>query len=186
MIYILTGIAKSGKSLIVKEIESRMSIPVISTDQIMMDIHDRELLVDLDIYASDRTVAHKLEPFIQSSIEQHIKDNNTVIYEGVHFNCPFARTLLDRYPNDIRMLYLGYKEIDVTTKTQELYQYKHLIDNDWIFHHQGQKVEDIVAYMIEESKRVYQECLTYHLPYIDIYDINKQMNEIITYLLHTT
>lgn len=185
MIYILTGIAKSGKSLVVKEIQARMSLPVIHTDEIMIDIDKKKSLPNLDIYASDRTVAHKLEPFILSSIETNIANNDTVLYEGVHFNCPFARKLLDRFPEDIRILYLGYKDVDVKTKTQELFQYKHLIDNDWIFDHQGEQVEDIVSYLIEESARVYQECLENHLLYTEVYDITKQLNDIIDELIIT-
>jgi hypothetical protein len=183
MIYILTGIAKSGKSLVVKEIQSKINIPIISTDQIMMDIHKQNVVDDLDIYASDRTVAHKLEPFITASITANIKEKKTVLYEGVHFKCPFARSLLNQYKSDIRILYLGYKDIDVKAKTEELYRYKHLIDNDWIFDHKGEAVEDIVAYMITESERVYQECLAYQLPYLEVRDINQQMNTIIQMLL---
>ena len=84
----------------------------------------------------------------------------------------------------INTIYLGYKDANVTEKTDELYNYKDQINNQWIFDHQGETVEDIVAYMIGESKRVYNECLKYQLNYIEVVDINTQKESIINSLLH--
>jgi adenylate kinase family enzyme len=182
MIYILTGIAKSGKSLVSKKIVQDFNIAKISTDEIMMDLHKKNQIDNLDIYASDSTVASKLEPFINELIAKMIDSNQDVLIEGVHFNTPFSRTLLDRYQNQIRIIYLGYRNSTVKEKTEELYKYKNRIDNPWIFDHQGEKVEDIVAYMIEESKRIYQECTKLNLPYFDVTDITNQIDIIINKL----
>lgn len=183
MIYILTGIAKSGKSLVSKRIKEVYDVSFISTDKIMIQLHETKEVKDLDIYASDRTVAHKIEPFVLDMIKEKIDSEEDVLFEGVHFNTPFARFLLDQFPGKVKVLYLGYKEMTVEDKVTELYTYKDNIDNPWIFNHQGEKVEDIVSYMIDESNRVYLECKNHNLPYYEVKDINLQMEEIIEILM---
>jgi hypothetical protein len=62
MIYILTGIAKSGKSLIADDIIKTYSMRVISTDLIMMMLHNGNDQLSIDINKSDITVSHALKP----------------------------------------------------------------------------------------------------------------------------
>jgi hypothetical protein len=183
MIYILTGIAKSGKTFLSKEIKNTYNIPTFSTDYIMMMLHHRNFDPSIDINASDSTVAKKLEPYIYSLIQAMIENNETCLIEGVHFNTDFSAKLLLEFKDNLTIMYLGYKDITLETKMSELYIYKERMNNPWLFNHQGQSVEDIVTYMIEESKRVYHECNTNNLKYVDIYDINVQKEEIIKLFL---
>ena len=185
MIYILTGIAKSGKSLISKKIVDTYLIPLISTDDIMMNLHRTSTIPDLDIHASDRSVAYKLEPFILKLITEYIENRKDLLIEGVHFNTSFSKKLLSRYPKDIKIIYMGYKDVTVEDKTNELYQFQNQIDNPWIFDHQGQSVQEIVSYMIKESNRIYEECFKEELLYIEVYNVNAQMPEIIKKLMNS-
>ncbi len=182
MIYILTGIAKSGKSYLVNQLKDISHFDIIQTDEIMMDVHKKNLNSKLDIHASDRSVANILKPFITKIITSKISDNKDTLIEGVHFNTDYARSLINQYPNKVRIIYIGYKDISVKDKVEELTRNKDNIENDWIFHHTD-SVETIVSYMIEESKRIYNECKEHDLEYIDIYDINKQSRDVIDRLL---
>lgn len=182
MIIIVTGIAKSGKSLIVHEIQQRFKLPCISTDRIMMDAHNNSEIASLDINASDSSVATILEPIIYEEIKQRMKQKEDCLFEGVHFNTSFARKLREEFANQIRIVYLGYKDINASDKVRELISHKTEIDNPWIFDHNGEKIEDIVSYLILESKRVYHECTEQQLKYIEVYNITKQMDDIIQVL----
>jgi len=180
MIYILTGIAKSGKTLISKKILKQHQISVFSTDYIMMMLYRGNHELQLDINASDHTVSNQLEPYIYGMIKTMIENKETYFIEGVHFNTEFSKKLISEFKDDIKVIYLGYKDISVEEKVKELYKYKDSMNNPWLFNHQGQSVESIVAYMIEESKRIYDECQKEDLIYIDITDINLQLDEIIS------
>ncbi len=186
MIYILTGIAKSGKTLLAKEIKKKYNISIFSTDYIMMMLHHGSNNINLDINASDTTVAKKLEPFIYGMIKTMIENNETYLIEGVHFNPDFSRRLIEDFKDKIKILYLGYKDISLDNKLKEILKYKNIMNNPWLFDHQGQPVEKIVEYMIKESKRVYTECVHHNLTYIDVYDINIQKEKIIDLLLGLT
>lgn len=184
MIYILTGIAKSGKTLLCREIAKTYTLPLLSTDDVMMYVHFNKLDPTLDVNACDTEVAKKLEPFIYQKIKNMITNDETYVIEGVHFNTDFSRKLLYDFKHKIKIIYIGYKDISVENKTKEIFKYKDTMDNPWLFNHQGKKVEEIVEYMIGESKRVYHECVLNNLTYIDIYDINVQKQQIINSLFN--
>lgn len=183
MIYILTGIAKSGKSLVSNEILKQHQISVFSTDYIMMMLARGNVDLNVDIYASDSTVSKTIEPYVYGLIKTMIENKDTHLIEGVHFNTDFCRKLLDEYPQHIRIVYLGYKDIPLQDKIEEFYKHKDSMNNPWLFDFPGQTVEEITEYMIDESKRVYKECIERHLHYIEVYDINQQIDDIIKHLI---
>lgn len=178
MVYILSGIAKAGKTLLSKDIKDHFGLSVFSTDYIMMMVHYGHKELDLDIYASDSTVAHVIEPYVRGLIQTFIEMEQDYLIEGVHFNTPFAKELLATYPNDIKIVYLGYKDATIQDKVEELYRYKDTIDNPWIFYHPDESVEEIVEYMIGECNRIYKECRTLDIPYFEVHDINSQKEDI--------
>lgn len=184
MIYVLTGIAKAGKTFLSNEIRKRYSISVFSTDYIMMMLAKGNKNLGIDVYASDRSVARKIEPYVYGLIETMVQNNADYFFEGVHFNTDFSIKLKNEFKDNIRIVYIGYKNISVEDKVKELYIHKDVMDNPWLFDHQGEKLEDIVQYMIDESKRIYEECKELELDYIEITDIVKQQDEIILKLMN--
>lgn len=184
MIYILTGIAKSGKSIISKTIMERYPIQVISTDQIMMMIHYGSPEFKLDVNASDDTVSRKLEPFIRGLIKSLVSASKDALIEGVHFRAEFVKSLMASYPGKIRAVYLGYRNIDSQRKADELNRHRHLTDNCWYGHMSEAELLSLASYMIKESQRIYQECMTHHQTYVEIDDIMRQKEEIVSLLLH--
>ena len=179
MIYIITGVAKVGKTLISEKIKERFNKSIFSTDYIMMMLHYGNEDLDLDIHASDSTVASKLEPYVYGLIQTMVQNDNEYVIEGVHFNTDFSRRLKDEFGDKIRITYLGYKDVSVEDKVDEIYRFKNTMDNPWIFTLPGVKVEETVEYLINESERIYQECLDRDLEYYEVYDIVEQLEDII-------
>lgn len=184
MIYILTGTAKAGKTLLSNEFRKRTSISTFSTDYIMMMLHRGNNDLNVDIEASDSSVASKIEPYLHGLIETMIENNETYLIEGVHFNTDFSVKLQKEFKNKIKIIYIGYKDIALNDKITEIRKYKDVMNNPWLFNHSSGSMEEIIEYMIKESKRIHQECTNKGLKYIEITDINKQKDEIINYLLN--
>jgi 2-phosphoglycerate kinase len=176
MIYILTGVAKSGKTLVSEYVKSKYQIKVISTDDMMLEKYHQSH--DIDIHASDSTVANQLEPYLREYIKHHIDQTDDLLIEGVHFNPLFANELTNQYPNHIRIIYMGYKDQLSQNKVKELYRHKNKMKNQWIFDDYEEQIEEVVQYLISESQRIYEACLKYGLTYIEIDDINKQKDQI--------
>jgi 2-phosphoglycerate kinase len=178
MIYVLTGIAKSGKTKVAREIVKRKSIPLFSTDYIMMMLSKGNKDLDIDIDASDSSVAKDLEPYIYGMISTMIENKVDYLLEGVHFNPDFSRRLIEKYPNDIRIVYLGYKDKNFKDKAKELLLYKNEIENPWFLSFKGEKLFELMEYMVNESQRVYELCIQFDLEYIEVRNIVDQMDEI--------
>jgi 2-phosphoglycerate kinase len=186
MIYILAGIAKSGKSIVSQSILKNHQIPVISTDQIMMMIHYGNPQLKLDINASDDTVSRKLEPYLYGLIKSLSSSKKNTLIEGVHFRAEFVHQLMKQFPNQIHAVFLGYKDQNAANKAHELDQNRHLTDNCWYGHMNQTELLNLSAYMIEESKRIYHECQTFGQTYIEIVDIIQQKESIIEKLIQST
>jgi hypothetical protein len=184
MIYILTGVAKAGKTLVSNEILKRHNISVFSTDYIMMMLAKGNKDLNIDTYASDSTVARMIEPYVYGMIETMVENNAIHVIEGVHFNTDFSRRMIDEFGDKVKILYLGYKDVTAKYKIDELYKYRDEMNNPWIFNHPGESVEDIVKYLINESKRIHNECLSLGLTYIEVYNINIQLDGIIQTFLN--
>ena len=184
MIYILTGVAKSGKSLIAKEIVKRNSIPSFSTDYIMMMLAKGNKNIGIDTEAGDRVVAKQLEPYIEGMLKTMIENGVNHLIEGVHFNHDFISRMMKEYPNDIKTLYLGFKDIDASVKGDELYKFQDSSDNKWFLNLNEKEFKVLINYLIDESRISYDLCREFSLDYIEVQDISIQLEEIINKLLN--
>lgn len=183
MIYILTGIAKSGKTTIAKEFNKRYNIPHFSTDYIMMMLNRGNSELEIDPLEGDSLVASKIQPYVYGMLKTMIENKVDYLIEGVHFNPDFSLELLEEFPNDVKILYLGYKDTSVIMKIYELNKYKDVIENAWFESYSDNELVKHVSSLIDESKIISDLCEYHHLKYIDIYDLNSQIDEVIEYLI---
>ncbi len=183
MLYILTGIAKSGKSLVAKELVKRYHLPLTQTDHIMMMLYRGNPELHIHIDASDSSVARELEPYMRGLFQTIIENKKDYLVEGVHLLTSYAHEMLTKYPNDVKILYLGYADQNPITKGKELKEHAHLMENPWYMSFPEKEFHKLMVYMVKESQRIKKECADLHIPYIEIYDINNQMDEIIQTLI---
>ncbi len=179
MIYIITGIPKSGKTTIAKEFIKRYKIPYFSTDYIMMMLSrgNPELRIDPNI--GDSIVSKQIKPYVYAMIKTMIENKVDYLIEGVHFSPLFAKELLVEYPNDIQVTYLGYKDTSVIYKIHELNKYKDELENPWYSSHSDEDMVNLVSHLIDRSERTYNLCKVNNLKYIEIYDLMTQIDEVI-------
>jgi 2-phosphoglycerate kinase len=183
MIYILTGMAKTGKSILAKELSKQTGFSIIPTDYLMMMFHKTNKTLGVDADDSDPSVSKALEPYLLSLIETMIENKDDYIIEGVHFLPLFARKLIDRYPNDIKMLYLGYKDWTPVQKMEDLILHKKNTKNCWYGHYNSQELLKLSEYLVKESIKLYHEVIKLDLHYIEVTHIMDQIPKIIDDLL---
>lgn len=183
MIYILSGIAKSGKSLIADDIIKTYPMRVISTDLIMMMLHYGNDQLSIDINKSDITVSHALKPYLYGMIKSLSGLKRNYLIEGVHIQPDFAFELSQAFPDKIKCVFLGYKDADPIIKANELRRHINDLDNPWYASMSDIELLELTTYMIRESEKCYHECLKYQMNYIEVTDIMKDKFNIITRLL---
>lgn len=182
MIYIIAGIAKSGKSYLSKLIAERFHLGYFSTDYLMMSLARGNKSLGVNPNSSDITVSNQLKPYLEAMIITMIENKIDYVIEGVHFQPNFAQDLLNRYPGKIKIVFMGFYTALVQDKVDELQKFGPKTDNYWYSSMSKDDVFTLVNYLIIESKKLFDECQKYHLPYVEIYDISSQANYIIDLL----
>lgn len=175
MIYILTGVAKSGKTLVSRKLSKQFHLQLIQTDHIMMMLHKGNSKLGINIHASDSTVSLFLEPYLLGLIETIIHQKNNFLIEGVHFLPSFAKRLIDLYPNQIRVLYLIYENINPHDKALELKKHAKDMENPWFNEMTMDELNELCSYLTKESKRIRIACENYKIDYIEVDDITKSL-----------
>lgn len=186
MIYILTGVAKSGKTYASKKLCQKYHLQLIQTDHIMMMLSKGNQKLGLDIHASDASVSLFLEPYLLALIETIIQQKGDFLIEGVHFLPSFARRLADLYPQHLRILFLVYEHINPKKKAAELLNHLEDMENPWFKEMTMDELNELCSYLKNESNRIRQACEKHQLDYLEIDDINQQMDQIANKLLHLT
>ncbi|MCK7487077.1 MAG: hypothetical protein MZU97_17385 [Bacillus subtilis] len=183
MIYLLSGVAKSGKSYVARYLLEHYNVSHFSTDYLMMSLSLGNPDLNIDHNADDAVVAKKLEPYLTAMIAAMVQNKTHYLIEGVHFNPDFMNRLLEKHPGKVKALYLGYEQVDVMEKVAELIKYRDRIENCWYRNFPTDEMIKLVKYMISVSRQIHQEADRYHIPYIDIYDIVDQAPAIVEQLM---
>ena len=182
MIYILSGVAKSGKTFIARKMLHDHHIASFSTDYLMMTL-SRNKIGNINHEEDDKIVAKKMEPFLFEMIRPMAENNIEYLIEGVHFLPEFARTLLDRYPGKLKVVYLGFQDANVVEKVKEMRDYRFQTENCWYSNYSMVEMEKLVSFLIEESKRLALKAKQFEIPYVEIKDITIDANSVISYFL---
>lgn len=178
MLYILSGIAKSGKSTLANWILQDKKISHFSTDYLMMALSKGNPICGIDDRADDKVVAKAMQPYLLAMIQTIIHNGTDYLIEGVHFNPDFAAKLIAQYPYEISFLYLGYAQVTAERKRKELEHYRQVVPNVWYKDYDEAEMEKLVEFMIGESQTLEKRAHHYNIPYLNITDLPSQKQAI--------
>jgi hypothetical protein len=179
MIYIVSGIAKAGKTFIAHRILKEKGVSVFSTDWLMMALAKAEPSHAVDADADDKVVAKALEPYLAAMIATMVANGTDQVIEGVHFLPSFAASLMKEHPGMIRFAFLGYRKVDPVRKMREILSHADDVGNAWFLSYPPAAMERLVRYLVAESDRLRLETEIYGLPYEEVEDIGKDAKGII-------
>jgi 2-phosphoglycerate kinase len=183
MIYVLTGVAKSGKSYVARYLLEHYNLSHFGTDYLMMGLSIGNPALGIDHNADDAIVANQLKPYLTAMIDAMVRNKIDYLIEGVHFNPDFAEELMTTYPGKIRVLYLGYPQVSVEDKVEELLKYRDKLENCWYKHFTRPQMIQLVEYMIRVSKTLQHETKKRNIPFIEIENIVIQTPDIAMQLM---
>jgi len=182
MVYIITGIAKAGKSFLTNYIVQHKKIGYFSSDLLMMSLAKGNKSIGINPNASDISVSKQLEPYLHGMVQTVIENQIDYIFEGVHFQPDFVKNLIEKYPSKIKVVFLGYRQMDTLKKVEELKYFGPSTQNHWYSHMNDQELTQLAIYMKNECEKLYQMCVNYKLPYFEIDNIVAQAEELMTSL----
>jgi len=149
-----------------KRIAAEKGIPYLSLDWIMMGftngipeygIHDK-LFPDV--------IAQKLWSFLKAMFESMIYVETDCVIEGEAILPELIKDLQQKYPETIKVCFLGYTEVHIQKKSDEIRAFSHQ-KNDWLVDKSDAYIIDHVENMIAHSRLIKQSCNEHKLQYFD-------------------
>jgi 2-phosphoglycerate kinase len=182
MLYLICGVAKSGKTYISNYLRKERGFSHFSTDYLMMALGKGNPELKIDIDADDSIVAKALEPYLYSMVQAMVCNGIDYILEGVHFYPDFALKLLKEFPDKIKIIYLLYPQIDTSEKVAELKKYSSSMENCWFSSFTDKQLYELVDYMKASSSKIEEQCIKYKLPYYRVQNIAEDREKILQIL----
>lgn len=182
MIYLISGTSRSGKTLVAKKIMQQYQIPYLSLDWLVMGftkgipeygIHDK-------LWPNE--IAEKFWDFLKAMLENMIWSETDYIIEGEAMLPELINELLKKYPDRIKVCFVGYSNVDVKEKAKDVYNYSY--GNDWLTNKSNDYVESHISNMIAYSKMIKKSCEKHGIKYFDTSENFVQaLDDAIEYLL---
>ncbi|NNK61470.1 MAG: hypothetical protein HKP00_12715 [Flavobacteriaceae bacterium] len=183
MLYIISGTSRSGKTIIAKKMMQICDIPFVSLDWLIMGftngipeygIHDK-------LWPDE--IAEKFWNFLKALCENMIWTETDYILEGEAVLPELINELLIKYPDSIKICFVGYPSADFKEKVKDVYEYSYG-EKDWLTKEPKDYVESHISNMITYSKRIEKDCKTYDIPYFDTSkNFMKVLDTAVAYLL---
>ena len=183
MLYLLGGAARSGKSITTRRILAEKGLPFFCLDHLAHGAANTIPQLQIDLDSDDACVGEQLWCLVKSIAKMMIKDRLDYLLEGAALQPKHANELLTEFPNEVRAVFIGYAEADISEKFKQIKTHGGGAD-DWMM-----KFEDaLIKREVERLKMVSQvlrdECAKFEIRYIEMsQDFDKSTKEVIEYLV---
>lgn len=183
MIYLIGGIAKSGKSFLARRMTAQTGIPHFSTDYLMMSLFRANPGAGVDPEDPDEVVSRALEPYLHGMVRAMAENGIDYILEGVHLTPEAATRWENQYPGKIRSVFLGYRNVSPEAKGRELLLHAKDVENDWFSAYPPERRNETMRFLVLDSEILYRKAEETGHRYVEITDIPRQTDAIIEFLL---
>lgn len=166
MIYLIGGVARAGKTSIMKRLLSDYKIPGLETDSLrtMFELSLPELKIHYQNLSEDNAL--RMEPFIKAFIESRFFFDYDFVLEGDCITPEVARV----YGNNrlVKSLFLGYPNILLEKKI------KQLVENPegWTKGLSDYDLKEKIELFIKQSRLLRESCDKANLSFIDTSDLD--------------
>ncbi len=166
MLFLVSGTSRSGKTLIARKILADYQIPYLSLDWLMMGFNDGIPEYGIHHLLWPNEIAEKMAPFLRGMIDNMLVDGMDYVIEGEAMLPQLVADLVEKHPDKIKAVFVGYTEITVDDKVAMVKEHGHE-ENDWLTSKSDEYIRDHIGNMIAYSKMVKNGCEQHGLPYFD-------------------
>lgn len=183
MIYLIGGIAKSGKSYVARRMTKMTGIPHFSTDYLMMSLSRGNPSLGVDPEASDEVVSRVLEPYLDGMIRTMVENGIDYILEGVHLTPEAVFRWEKAFPGKTKSVFLGFRTAVPGEKQIEILSHSKEVENDWLSAYSPERQIQTLRFLVLDSEILFQKVHAAGQRYEEIRDIVRQADGIIHFLL---
>jgi len=169
MLYLVSGASRSGKTLIAKRLLADKQIPYLSLDWLMMGFNDGIPEYGIHHLLWPNEIAEKMRPFLLGMIDSMLVDGMDYVIEGEAMLPQLIANLIEKYPDKVKVVFVGYNEINVKDKVALVKKHSDG-ESDWLTNESDEYIRDHIENMIGYSKMIKNECEKHGLSYFDTSD----------------
>ncbi len=166
MLFLVSGTSRSGKTLIARKILADKRIPYLSLDWLMMGFNDGIPEYGIHHLLWPNEIAEKMESFLLGMIGSMLVDGMDYVIEGEAMLPRLVADLVEKHPDKIKAIFLGYTEIDAKDKVALVKKHGDG-ESDWLTNKSDEYIRDHIGNMIAYSKMIKDECRKHGLTYFD-------------------
>ena len=169
MLFLVSGASRSGKTLIARKILAGKQIPYLSLDWLMMGFNDGIPEYGINHLLWPNEIAEKMGPFLLGMIDSMLVDDMDYVIEGEAMLPQLVVDLVEKNPDRIKAVFVGYTEINVNDKVALVKRHSGG-ENDWLTNESDEYIRDHIENMIAYSKMIKNGCEKHGLSYFDTSD----------------
>lgn len=166
MLYLISGTSRGGKTIVSKKIFADLKIPYLSLDWLVMGFTNGIPEYGINDKLFPDEIAKKMWNFTKAMCENMIWVGNDYIIEGEAILPEHADELLKKYPDKVKVCYLGYADIDIIKKVDDVKKFS-VGTNDWLCNESDEFIYKHINNMVTYSIMIRNECEKYKVKYFD-------------------
>lgn len=166
MLYIISGTSRTGKTMLAKKISSEKGISYFSLDWLVMGFTNGIPEYGVHDLLFPDEIAKRLWVYFEAMFESMLYSEVDYIVEGEAILPELILTLIEKHPAKVRVCFLGYTDIDVDKKVQDIKNFSEA-KGDWLNTKSDAYIFDHVHNMIAHSEKIKVSCKATGLPYFD-------------------
>ena len=166
MLYLVSGTSRSGKTLIAEKLMEEKQIPYMSLDWLMMGFTNGMPQLGIHDKLFPDEIAKRLWSFFKAMCESMLYLEIDYIIEGEAMLPELIQELLDKYPDKIKICFVGYTDIDIDQKARDIKTYSTRSD-DWLTKESDEYIYEHIDNMVTHSRKIRDDCKKYNMTYFD-------------------
>ena len=157
MIFLILGSSHTGKTRLAQKLLEKYNYPYLSIDHLKMGLI-RSKQTNLT-YEDDEELTEYLWPIVREMIKTAIENKQNLIVEGCYIPYDFKKDFNGEYLAFIKHVCLVFSENYIENNYDEIIKYGSIIENRLEYDYPKEL-------MIEDNKKVLEECRKFECEYI--------------------
>ncbi|MGB0929919.1 MAG: hypothetical protein ACPGVB_04035 [Chitinophagales bacterium] len=150
MLYLISGASRAGKTIVAKKLSAQKGIPYLSLDWIMMGFTNGIPEYGIHDLLFPDEIAERLWPFLKAMCESMIWAEDNCVIEGEAILPELITELLKKYPDKIKICFVGYVDISIDEKVSAIKEFSNT-KKDWLSDKSDEYIIDHIKNMVAHS-----------------------------------
>ena len=182
MLYIVGGVARSGKSIVSRQMLAKAGVPYFSLDFLMVGLAFGLPEAKVDPEAPSYEIARRMWPIVRAICVNILEIGLDYLIEGDSVFPAPAMELASSFPGQVRSCFIGYPNVQAAAKVKAMHAHSAL-PNDWISIYPPEVVLAFIQSMILLSKDFQAQCHEAGIPFFDVsLSFTPVLEDVVTYL----